>query len=193
MRPLDRQSRGEQEAALGAGPGGHLAAVDLDALADADETVTGAVVRRGALAVVADLDLDMVGPVADGDVGLAGMRVLERVGEPLLHDPIGGEVDRAREREGLALHVKLDWEAGAAELVEQRVEAVEARLGAERDAVAFAAHRAEQAAHLRQCRAAGLLDAPQCLPVLGVRFGQPVADCAYLEHHHAHRVSDDVV
>ena len=34
------------------------------------------------------------GAVADGHVGVAGARVLERVGQALLHDPVGGEVDR---------------------------------------------------------------------------------------------------
>ena len=55
--PLEREACGEDEAALGCRACGHLAAVDLDALADADEPVAEAVARRAAAAVVADLDL----------------------------------------------------------------------------------------------------------------------------------------
>ena len=82
---------------------------------------------------------------------------------------------------------------GASDVVHQRVEGVEARLGAELDVVAVAAHRAEQAAHLGERCAAGLLDAPERVPVLGQRVGELVPDGADLEHHHAHGVGDDVV
>ena len=81
-------------------------------------------------AVVAHLDPQLVGLVADGHVGVAGVRVLERVRQALLDDAIRGEVDRPRERDGLALDVQPHGQAGAADLVEQRVEAVEARAGA---------------------------------------------------------------
>ena len=54
-----------------AASGGHLAAVDLDALADADEPVPEAVARRRPRAVVAHLDLELVRAVADGHVGVA--------------------------------------------------------------------------------------------------------------------------
>ena len=124
---------------------------------------------------------------------MAGVRVLERVGQAFLDDAIGGEVDRPREREGLAVDVQPDGKAGAADLLQQRVEAVEARLGRELDVVAVAAHRAEQAAHLGERRAAGLLDAVERIRVLGERLGKLVPDGADLEHHHADGVGDDVV
>ena len=76
---------------------------------------------------------------------------------------------------------------------DQRVEAIEARLGRELDAVALVAHRPEEAPHLRKRRAAGLFDALQRIPILVERLGQLVADGADLEHHHADRVGDDVV
>jgi hypothetical protein len=66
-------------------------------------------------------------------------------------------------------------------------------LGAELDAVAVAAHGSEKAAHLRECRAAGLFDAPERVPVLLEVLRQLVSDGADLEHHHAHGVGDDVV
>ena len=84
-------------------------------------------------------------------------------------------------------------QAGAAELVEQRVEAVEAGLRREVEVVAVAAHRAEQPPHVGERGAAGLLDAAERLAVLGLRRGQVVADGADLEHDHADRVGDDVV
>ena len=156
-------------------PGGHLAAVDLDPLADADEAVAEAVARPSARAVVAHLDLQLVGPVAEGHVGVAGARVLERVGQALLDDPVGGEVDAPRQRTGSPSTCSCTGRPGAADLLEQRVEAVEAGLRRELGVVAVAAHRAEQAAHLRERRAAGLLDALERLAVLGERLG---AACA---------------
>ena len=119
--------------------------------------------------------------------------MLERVGQALLDDAVGGEVDAAREREGLAVDVQPDGQAGAADLVQQRVEAVEARLGHELDLVLLAAHGGQQAAHLGERRPAGPLDAPERVAVLGQRVGKLVPDRAHLEHHHADRVGDDVV
>jgi hypothetical protein len=54
-------------------------------------------------------------------------------------------------------------------------------------------HRSEQAAHLGECGTAGLLDAPERVPVLVEGLRELVPDCADLEHHHAHGVGDDVV
>ena len=67
----DRQPRREDEPAAVRGAGGHLAAEDLHALADADEPVAEPVARRDAVAVVADLDLQLVGRVTERDVGAA--------------------------------------------------------------------------------------------------------------------------
>ena len=54
---------------------------------------------------------------------MAGARVLERVRQALLDDPVRGEVDRGRQRRGLALDVELDRQARAADLVQQRLDA----------------------------------------------------------------------
>jgi hypothetical protein len=56
-----------------------------------------------------------------------------------------------------------------------------------------AAHGGQQAAHLAQGRAAGLLDPLERLAVLGEGIGELVPDGADLEHHHADGVGDDVV
>ena len=121
------------------------------------------------------------------------MRVLERVGQALLDDPVRGEVDPARERERLAVDVQLDGQPGAADLVQQRVEAVEPGLRHELGLVPVAAHRGQQAAHLGERGAAGLLDALSASRSSPSAVGQLVPDRADLEHHHAHRVGDDVV
>ena len=177
-----------------AAPARHLAAVDLDALADADEPVAEAVARsrrrrrRRAPRAAARR------AVADGHVGVAGARVLERVRQALLHDPVGGEVDRpAAARPARPRRAR----ARAGPRGRPRRRARRGRrgpaAGASSSVVAVAAHRAEQAAHLGERRAAGPLDAPQRLRVLGQLAGQLVADGADLEHHHADRVRDDVV
>ena len=70
---------------------------------------------------------------------------------------------------------------------------VEARLGLQLDPLAVLAHRVEQAAHLRERRAARLLDVLERLPVRCERVGEPVPDRSDLEHHHADGVGDDVV
>ena len=89
--------------------------------------------------------------------------------------------------------MQLDGQAGAADLVEQRVEAVEARLRHELGFVPFAAHRGEKTAHLGKRCPAGPLDAPERIAVLGHCIGELVPDGADLEHHHADGVGDDVV
>ena len=124
---------------------------------------------------------------------MAGAGVLERVGETLLHNPIRGEVDPWRERETLPGEVQLDGQPGAADLLDQRVEAVKAGLRRELDAIAVTAHHTEQTAHLRQCAAPGLLDTPEGIAILGHRVGELVPDSADLQHHHADGVRDDVV
>ena len=40
--------------------------------------------------VVADVDLELIRQVADDDVRTFGPGVLEHVGQPFLHDPVGG-------------------------------------------------------------------------------------------------------
>jgi hypothetical protein len=53
----DRKARAEDEPTVGGRICGHFAAVDLDAFADTDETVTEAVALRASRAVVPYLDL----------------------------------------------------------------------------------------------------------------------------------------
>ena len=74
--------------------------------------------------------------------------MLECIGETFLHDPIGGELDGARQRVAVAVEVELHGESCALDVVREGLEAVEARLRRELNAVTVAAHRSQQAAHL---------------------------------------------
>jgi hypothetical protein len=102
---VDRESGGEDEAACGRGTCAHFAAVDLHALADTDEAVAESVGRHRSGAVVEDLELELVWAIPEGHIGVARTRMLEGVGQALLHDSVGGEVDRARKRERFAVDV----------------------------------------------------------------------------------------
>ena len=59
-------------------------------------TPTSAPRRRRRGAVVDDLDLDAVRPVAHEHAGAAGRALLDRARERLLHEPVGGQVDARR-------------------------------------------------------------------------------------------------
>ena len=74
MEALEWQAGIEYEAAFRRGAHGHLAAVDLDALADADEAVTEAVARGDTLTVVAHFDVQLVGRVLEGHIDPARVR-----------------------------------------------------------------------------------------------------------------------
>ena len=152
-----------------------------------------AVARCAAVAVVPHLDPQLVRPVADDHVRVAGVRVLQRVGQALLDDPIRREVDPARKRERLTVDVQLDGQPGAADLVEQRVEAVKPGLRHKLRFLTVASHRGQKASHLGQRHAPGALHALERIAVLVERLGQLVPDGADLEHHHADGVGDDVV
>src|SRR4029453_14348919 len=115
----DRKAGAEEEPALGSRTCGHLAAIDLDAFADTDETVAEAVALRAPLAVVPPLNRQLVRPIANGHVRVAGMRMLERIRQAFLDDAISGEVNPPREREGLAVHMESDGQPGTADLAQQ--------------------------------------------------------------------------
>ena len=97
---------------------------------------------------------------------MARVGVLECIRQPLLDDPVGGEVDRPGNRDAVAVEVKPHRQPGAADLVQQRVEAVESRLRRQLEVVAAPSHRAEEAAHLGERVATGALDAAERLAVL---------------------------
>ena len=82
--------------------------------------------RPARTAVVDDLHLERVGLVADRDRGPGVDRVLERVGERLLDDPVRRQLHARVQRPRLADHRQLRPEAGRPHLLEQLAQAVEA-------------------------------------------------------------------
>ena len=97
-------------------PGGRLesAAEHGDALLHPDEPVPAVAVRGGdAGAVVDDLELEPAQTAPDADVRLSGAGVLEDVRERLLHDPVRREVERARQRSGIARDIERHGQAGS--------------------------------------------------------------------------------
>src|SRR4051795_4147934 len=103
-----REQDVEDEAAVGALAGLELAAVQGHPLPDAHEPVPAA--RQGggrADAVVGDLQLHRPGPVPDPHPHRGGLRVLERVGQALLHDPVGRQLDADRQLPAVALDPQL--------------------------------------------------------------------------------------
>src|SRR6266699_3752350 len=126
-----RQAGGNREAAVGAGAGVQLAAEQVDPLAHADQPVAGAVAGPGAEPVVADLQAQVGVAVADQHAGGAGTGVPDRVGERLLHEPVGRKLHPRRHRAGLALDLEPRLQSGLPGLLDQRRELVQPGLRAQ--------------------------------------------------------------
>jgi len=115
--------------------------------------VTTVVASRDAVAVIAHFDPQLVGGILKRDVGLGRMCVPERVGETFLDYPVGRDVDPAGQLEGITADVQPHGESGAPDLLQQRVETVEPRLGSELGGFPVFPHRVQQVTHLCQCGA----------------------------------------
>src|SRR5215211_5054921 len=139
------------------------AAVDRDPLAHANEAVAAAVAAADALAVVAHGDLDFPGAIADEYLRPLCPRMLERVGEALLDEAVGGEVDAGGERLWVALDAQLDRQPGLASLIHQLVQVLEAWLGRERRCLFGPPEHADHPAHLRQSLSPRPLDDEESL------------------------------
>ena len=139
-------------------PGVQLAAEDAHALAHADEPVAAAAHaagRAGPGPAVADLQLDVLAAVADVHLGRRGAGVLDGVGDRLLDDAVGGEVD-ARRAAGGARPRRSAPPAGR-----RRARARRARRGRRASgagAPARSVQHAEQAPQLGERLAAGAVD-----------------------------------
>ena len=107
-------------------------------------------------AVVGD-GRSVVVAVAHEHLGAAAA-VLERVGQRLLDDAVGGEVDAGGQLAALALDAQLDRQPRRARALDERAEPVQRRLRRELGEVLAGVQHAEQAAHLAQRLAAGALD-----------------------------------
>ena len=124
-------------------------------------------------------------------MGLA--RVLARVRQRFLHDPIGGQVGAERYGPGHALDAQLDWQASESRLLDQGLEVVEPRLGGEPEFLTVAAEHAEQARHLGECLPPGLLDGADRLQGELGCLSQDFLGGARLDDHDADGVRDHVV
>ena len=142
---------------------------------------------------VGDLDLEHLRRPAQDDPRPAAAAVLERVGQALLHEAEGGQVDAGRQRPGPPLDAQLHVEPGVARAGDERAEAIERRLRGVVGVLAVGAQDAEQAAHLGQRLAAGGLDRAQRADRgVGVAV-EHAARRAGLHDHDRDRVRDDVV
>ena len=92
--------RAPRSRAVAAAAGLERAAEQRDPLAHADgaRARAGRAPALGAGAVVEDRQLELVGAVAQAHLGAQRPRVLDHVGQRLLDDPVGREVDAGRQR-----------------------------------------------------------------------------------------------
>ena len=183
----------------GRGPGAQLAAVQRGALAHADQPEPAVAARPAvarAAAVVDDLDLELVGPVAQVHVGARRPRVLERVGQRLLHDPVGRDVDRLRQRRARSPSTVSSTASSRVAHARRRAARAGATPGCGARLVLVA--RPGAGSPSRRCSSATAcrlerLDRGQRLLRLGRIAVDHDARGAGLDAHHAHVVGDDVV
>jgi hypothetical protein len=144
------------------------------------------------LAVVADGQLQGIGQVRHPHLEPRCTRVLEGVGDRLLHDPVGGEIERCRQRPlgsgGLQGHLKPRIVRG----FEQRIDLLQSGLRAQLWLPGLLPEHAEQAVELRERLPGADLDRLQRL--LGFPVHVPgYARRAGLDGHEADVVRDHVV
>ena len=126
---------------------------------------------------------------------LAGLRVLERVGQALLDDAVGGEVDRdAGAGTGSPSTCSSTGRPARRISLEQRVEARRARAAAPSSGRRRSRRIAPSSRRISASAARPVSSTPRSASTSsGELVGQPVPDGAGLQHHHADRVGDDVV
>src|SRR6266536_908396 len=168
-----------------------------DALAHAEQAM--ATRRRAghlgmAVAVIDDLDVEAVAGVADRDGGLRRTRVPHRVGERLLHDPVGGQVQPGRQRPGLALHHQRRRQAGLVGALDEGGQLRDGWLWRELVGCwAAPLEDADQPAHLAERLPAGGVDEAQPGIGLGGAGAEQGSGGVGLHRDHADVVRDDVV
>src|SRR3954468_11519766 len=100
-------------------------------LAHTQEPVAGSVAIAWAAPGVRDFDLQVFGPVTDGNPGSRRTCVLERVRQRLLDDPVCREIHAGRQDDRLALNALLDGGPRNPDFRAPRVQVAEARLWGE--------------------------------------------------------------
>ena len=118
---LERQRGAHAESAFASWAGFERAAVERGAFAHADQAVAGAVAVpvSAAGSVVDHFQAHLIGLVTDEHSCAGVTGVLTHVGQRLLHDAVGGELDPWRERLRVTLDCELGREAGGAYLLDQ--------------------------------------------------------------------------
>src|SRR5437588_1521155 len=193
VRLLDGEPRAQGVTALEARARVELAAVHGHALAHPDEPVPTAVAVASAAAVVADGDLDVPVAVADEHLGVLGLGVLDRVRQAFLDEAVRGEIEARGELHGLALDAELDGKPGLARARDELVDVVEARLRRERRRLLGPPENADEAAHLRERLAPGLLHDEQGLALPLLLGKEEAPRSGGLHGHDADAVADHVV
>ena len=152
---------------------------------------SGARRRRRRWRAVADPDLHALAVVGEHDGRRRTGRVLQHVGQRLLHDPVDHQLDR-RVDDGAAVHRQGDVEARPAVAVDEIGDAVQRRLR-QRRARGRIAQQPHHLADRVEAVATDHLGARQRL-VGPLRIGgQRLAGSGEVEHDDRQRVGDDVV
>ena len=120
-------------------------------------------VGLGAVPGVGHVDIDLIGMVAERDGRIRRAGVADDVGQRLLDDAVGGQVDGGRQRERIPGHGERDRQAGAAGSFDQGVELGQARGGLNGVGVVGLAEHVEDGAQLPEAFLAGGLDGLQGL------------------------------
>ena len=142
--------------------------------------------------VVGDLELERVGPVAHADRGVRAPRVLERVGQGFLHDPVRGKLDADGQLTALAVDLELHRQAGLADLRHEGGQVGQG--GLRREPVrGIGPQHADQAPHLGQRAAPDLLDGLQHLAGRAVTLTEDAPFGAGLDDDHRDAVRHRVV
>src|SRR3954462_13311812 len=139
----------DAEAAVRAGADLERAAVESDAFAHPDEPVPNAIGReRGSIPVVTYVEFELVLAVVDVHIGTRWAGVLADVGQRLLNDSVGGEVDPRRQRPGGAVDRQVHGQARLSRLLDEAIDVRQPRLRMQRPALVARAQDAEHAPQL---------------------------------------------
>jgi ABC-2 type transport system ATP-binding protein len=143
--------------------------------------------------VVADDHLDHAVAVLDDDLGLRRTRMLDRVRQTFLNEPIGGEVDSGGKLVRLAFDAQVDRETSLARLLDEPTDMLQARLRCECRRLLRSPQHPDHAAHLGKRLASRSLDDQKRVALtLLVRSKQP-PHAGSLHRHDADAVPNDVV
>ena len=191
-----REDRVDAEAALGPGADAQVAVVHRHPLAHPGQAVAARLGAGGAPSVIRHLDGDRGVGVGDAHRCVRGGRVLEAVGERLLHDPVCREVDARRDGSPGPRHRQRRRQPGLADPVDQvrrgrpasapEREATRDLLVVAQDAAAGGASRPSTGG--RPARSRRLRRAPASRSPVEQAPGS-----TGLHDHHAHRVAQHVV